>query len=298
MIAADGLKTTPTAAKPGDPRGGDPRDGAPTEAERRAALRRRSRRRKATATRYGLPALVLVALLGIWALLSEGGIVSELVLPTPFEVGESLWVDRSVYWMNARVTLLEIALGAAIGVTLGLVFGVMVGLNRGLRAALYPLLVGSQSLPVLALAPILVLWLGFGIAPKVVIVVQIIFFPVTVATIQGLGAVSAEVLVFGRSLGASAMTLFWKVRVPAMMPHVFGGLKIASSYAAVAAVIAEYTGAEKGLGALMTRANSDYNIPVVFGSVVIVTAIGLGLFLLVSLLERRVTPWARRADEI
>jgi putative hydroxymethylpyrimidine transport system permease protein len=165
------------------------------------------------------------------------------------------------------------------------------------RAALYPLLVASQSLPVLALAPILVLWLGFGIAPKIVIVVQIIFFPVTVATIQGLTSVSNEVLVFGRSLGASASTIFWKVRVPAMLPYLFGGLKIASSYAAVAAVIAEYTGAEHGLGALMLRANSDYNIPVVFGSVVLVTVIGLALFGLTSLAERKLTPWHRASTE-
>jgi ABC-type nitrate/sulfonate/bicarbonate transport system permease component len=197
-----------------------------------------------------------------------------------------------MYWDNAQVTLTEIVIGIVIGVALGILLGIAIALQNVLRVALYPLVVGSQSLPVLALAPILVLWLGFGIAPKIVIVVQIIFFPVTVATIQGLTSVSSEVLVFGRSLGASSWTLFWKVRVPAMLPYLFGGLKIASSYAAVAAVIAEWTGADRGLGALMLRANSDYNTEVVFGSVVIITAIGLGLFGLVTLAERKLTPWA------
>jgi len=244
-----------------------------------------------------LPLAAVVAILAIWELLSAGGIVSPLVLPSPTDVAKSLVEDRALYWTNARTTLLEIFLGSVIGVSLGVLFGVMVALKRSIRAALYPLLVASQSLPVLALAPILVLWLGFGIAPKIVIVVQIIFFPVTVATIQGLTSVSHEVLVFGRSLGASASTIFWKVRVPAMLPYLFGGLKIASSYAAVAAVIGEYTGAEHGLGALMLRANSDYNIPVVFGSVVIVTVIGLTLFGLTSLAERKLTPWHRASTD-
>jgi ABC-type nitrate/sulfonate/bicarbonate transport system permease component len=244
-----------------------------------------------------LPLAAVVTILAIWELLSAGGIVSPLVLPSPTDVAKSLVEDRALYWTNARTTLVEIFLGSVIGVSLGVLFGVMVALKRSIRAALYPLLVASQSLPVLALAPILVLWLGFGIAPKIVIVVQIIFFPVTVATIQGLTSVSHEVLVFGRSLGASASTIFWKVRVPAMLPYLFGGLKIASSYAAVAAVIGEYTGAEHGLGALMLRANSDYNIPVVFGSVVIVTVIGLTLFGLTSLAERKLTPWHRASTD-
>jgi ABC-type nitrate/sulfonate/bicarbonate transport system permease component len=238
------------------------------------------------------PLAVIVLLLGVWQFVSATGIMDELTLPAPTTVAESLWTDRAMYWDNAQVTLTEIVIGIVIGVALGILLGIAIALQNVLRVALYPLVVGSQSLPVLALAPILVLWLGFGIAPKIVIVVQIIFFPVTVATIQGLTSVSSEVLVFGRSLGASSWTLFWKVRVPAMLPYLFGGLKIASSYAAVAAVIAEWTGADRGLGALMLRANSDYNTEVVFGSVVIITAIGLGLFGLVTLAERKLTPWA------
>jgi ABC-type nitrate/sulfonate/bicarbonate transport system permease component len=244
-----------------------------------------------------LPFIAVLLVLGLWEFLNAAKIVNPLVLPSPIDVAKSLVNDRAIYWTNARTTLVEIALGSTIGVSLGVLFGVGVALQRSVRAALYPLLVASQSLPILALAPILVLWLGFGIAPKIVIVVQIIFFPVTVATIQGLTSVSNEVLVFGRSLGASSSTIFWKVRVPAMLPYLFGGLKIASSYAAVAAVIAEYTGAEHGLGALMLRANSDYNIPVVFGAVVVVTIIGLSLFGLTTLAERKLTPWHRGTTE-
>jgi len=262
-----------------------------------AAERPSPRRPRRSIAPVVLPFVAVLVILGIWEILSAGKIVNPLVLPSPTDVGKSLVNDRALYWTNARTTLLEIFIGSVVGVALGVLFGVMVALQRSVRAALYPLLVASQSLPVLALAPILVLWLGFGIAPKIVIVVQIIFFPVTVATIQGLTSVSNEVLVFGKSLGASAWTVFWKVRVPAMLPYLFGGLKIASSYAAVAAVIGEYTGAEHGLGALMLRANSDYNIPVVFGSVVLVTVIGLALFGLTTLAERKLTPWHRAGGE-
>lgn len=240
---------------------------------------------------FWAPASVVLLLLAIWQGLSAGGVFDELTLPAPTSVAESLWTDKAMYWTHAQVTLTEIGIGLVIGISLGVLLGVAIGLQPALRTALYPLVVGSQSLPVLALAPILVIWLGFGIAPKIVIVVQIIFFPVTVATIQGLASVPGEVLVFGRSLGASSWTLFWKARVPAMLPYFFSGLRIASSYAAVAAVIAEWTGANEGLGVLMLRANADYNTPVVFGSVAIVTVIGLTLFALAALAERKITPW-------
>lgn len=269
-----------------------PQTQAPAPAVAAAAARRPRGRPFFLRATFLAPCAVILLLLGAWQFISATGIMDELTLPAPTTVAESLWTDRAMYWDNAKVTLTEIVIGIVIGIALGVLLGIAIALQRVLRVALYPLVVGSQSLPVLALAPILVLWLGFGIAPKIVIVVQIIFFPVTVATIQGLSSVSSEVLVFGRSLGASSWTLFWKVRVPAMLPYFFGGLKIASSYAAVAAVIAEWTGADRGLGALMLRANSDYNTEVVFGSVVIITAIGLGLFGLATLAERKLTPWA------
>lgn len=241
---------------------------------------------------FWAPFGVVAVVIGIWYGLSAGGVLNEFTLPTPTSVADSIVSDwGQVYWPHFKTTMTEILLGLVIGIALGVLIGVGIGLQKTLRTALYPLVVASQSLPVLALAPILVIWLGFGIAPKIVIVVQIIFFPVTVAVIQGLASVSSEVLVFGRSLGASSWTLFWKARVPATLPYFFSGLKIASSYAAVAAVIAEWTGADSGLGSLMLRANADFNTPVVFGSVVIVTFIGLALFGIVSILERKVTPW-------
>jgi NitT/TauT family transport system permease protein len=243
-----------------------------------------------------LPPLVIVlVILGAWQVGSETGTLPSYVFPPPTSVVKELFEQPGLFWENAETTLIEIGLGGLIGIVFGFLIGSLISMSRVLRAALYPLVVASQSVPILALAPLLILWLGFGIAPKIVIVVQIVFFPVCVAAIQGLSTVDPAIMVFGETLGASKWELFWKVRFPAMLPYLFAGLKISLSYAAIAAVIAEYIGATTGLGALMSRANSGYETNVLVASVVLVTLIGLLLFVLTVIVERRVIPWHRRA---
>ena len=241
--------------------------------------------------RFGVPLLVLAAFFGIWEFASKSGWQPDYILPAPTDVFEDLWTDRGGYWENAKTTLTEILIGFPIGLVLGLAIGCLIGMVASLRRTAYPFVVASQSLPTLALAPLLVLWFGFGIVPKVILVVQVVFFPITVATVAGLLSVPEQALVFGRTLGASRWKLFLKVRVPSSMPYVFSGLKIAASYAAVAAVIAEFAGAESGLGALMLRANDNLQTEAVFGALILITAIGVGFFALMSLLERLVVPW-------
>jgi ABC-type nitrate/sulfonate/bicarbonate transport system permease component len=243
-----------------------------------------------------LPPLVIVLLiLAAWQIGSETGALPGYIFPPPTTVVAELFEQPGLFWENAQTTLLEIALGGAIGIVFGFLIGALIAMSRILRSAFYPLVVASQSVPILALAPLLILWLGFGIAPKIVIVVQIVFFPVAVAAIQGLSTVDPAIMVFGETLGASKWQLFWKVRFPSMLPYLFAGLKISLSYAAIAAVIAEYIGATTGLGALMSRANSGYETKVLVAAVVLVTMIGLLLFVLTVLIERWAIPWNRRA---
>lgn len=260
--------------------------------ETASEARRRSLRGRLPA--IATPIVVLLVLLGAWELATATGWQPHYLLPSPQSIAESLWTERSIYWSNTWTTLREVLIGFTVGAVLGFLFGVGIGLVASFRRALYPLLVASQSLPVLALAPLLVLWFGFGILPKLIIIIQIVFFPVTVATISGLLSVSEEALVFGRSLGAKWSALFFKVRLPASLPYVFSGLKISASYAAIAAVIAEWAGSEKGLGAMMLRANTNLQTEIVFGSLVLITFIGLGAFGLMVLLERIVVPWHER----
>jgi len=265
------------------------------EADRPSRIRRTPNLTRQKVLLQGLVPLGFFALfIGVWQYASSSGWQPEYILPTPATIAEDLWQNRDGYWENTQTTLTEIAVGFPIGVGLGLLIGALIGLIPALRNTAYPFVVASQSLPVLALAPLLVLWFGFGITPKVIIVVQVVFFPVAIATITGLGAVSEQALVFGRTLGASSWKLLAKVRIPAALPHIFSGLKIAAAYAAVAAVIAEFAGSESGLGALMLRANDNLTTEAVFGSLILVTAIGVGAFALMSLLERVVVPWHER----
>jgi ABC-type nitrate/sulfonate/bicarbonate transport system permease component len=247
--------------------------------------------RRVVAIQALLPLTLLVGLVVAWQIASASGWQPDYILPSPSTIAEDLWNDRDAYWENTKTTLEEIAVGFPIGLALGLAVGAAIGLVPAVRNAAYPLVVASQSLPTLALAPLLVLWFGFGIVPKAIIVVQVVFFPIVVATVTGLSAVSNQALVFGRTLGASRWKLLWKVRIPASLPYIFGGLKISASYAAVAAVIAEFAGAESGLGALMLRANDNLQTEAVFGALILITAIGVGAFALMSLLERVAVPW-------
>jgi ABC-type nitrate/sulfonate/bicarbonate transport system permease component len=240
---------------------------------------------------YGLAVLLLLILLGLWYAVHALGWQPDYILPGPNQIADDLWHNRDGYWINMRTTIVETGVGFLAGIAFGTAVGVLIALVKPVSSAIYPIIVASQSFPTLAIAPLLVLWFGYGLLPKVILVIWFVFFPVAVATVTGLTATSSEALLFGRSLGAPGWKLFYKVRVPASLPYVFSGLKISASYAAIAAVVAEWAGSERGLGAQMLRANNLLETTSVFGSLVLVTVLGVGLFALVSALERIVVPW-------
>jgi putative hydroxymethylpyrimidine transport system permease protein len=247
--------------------------------------------------RWLLPGLLLVGLVGIWQVAASTGALADLLglkpilVPSPAEIAESLWDNRSLLAENAWVTLKEMLFGLCLAVVAGLAFAVAMHLSETLRLAFYPLIVASQTIPVLAIAPILVVWFGFGIGPKLWIIALICFFPITVSTLAGLRSVDPEATKMMRTLDASTRQILWRVDTPTSLPYFFNGAKIAVAIAAIAAVFAEWAGANAGLGRLILADNAQLETARVFAAMFILAAMTMALVALLALVERRVVTW-------
>jgi putative hydroxymethylpyrimidine transport system permease protein len=247
--------------------------------------------------RWLLPLLLLAALVAAWQLAAATGVLADLLgleeflVPSPAEVVDALWDNRSLLAENGWVTLREVLLGFACAVAAGLGFAVALHFSSLLRRAAYPLLVGSQAIPILALAPIFVVLFGFGLGPKLAVVALVCFFPITVATLDGLRSVDAAAIKLMRTLDASRRQTFRRVEVPTALPSAFSGAKIAAGFAPVAALFAEWTGASSGLGHMILQDNAQLETARMFAAILVLAAIGLALFGLLALAERRVVTW-------
>ncbi len=247
--------------------------------------------------RWLLPALLLVALVGAWQLAASTGALADLLglesflVPSPAEIAESLWQSRELLAENAWVTLKEVVLGFAVAVLLGSIFAVAMHLSEALRLAFYPLLVASQTIPIVAIAPILVVWFGFGIGPKLWIIALICFFPITVNTLDGLRSVDPEAAKMMRTLHASREQILFRVEAPSALPYFFSGAKIAAAVSVIAALFGELAGADSGLGVLIRQDSAQLETARVFAAVAILAAIGIVLFAILALAERRIVTW-------
>jgi putative hydroxymethylpyrimidine transport system permease protein len=247
--------------------------------------------------RYVLPALVLALLIGAWQLAATSGFLAnvlnleDFLVPAPSEIAKTLWEDRSLLADNAWVTLKEVLLGFACAVAAGLAFAVVLHVSETLRRAFYPLIVASQTIPIIAIAPILVVWFGFGIGPKLAIIALICFFPITVNTLDGLRSVDPDAVKMMRTLDAGRWAIMRRVEAPTALPYAFSGAKIAVAVAVIGAVFGEWAGSSSGLGYLMQTDNASLNTPRLWASVVVLSLIAIGLFAALSLLERRVVRW-------
>jgi putative hydroxymethylpyrimidine transport system permease protein len=238
----------------------------------------------------GLIVLFVLAWQGLASLHS----VDDLTLASPVETFDALRDDWTLLMDNARVTLVEVLLGLAISVVAGMLFAVSMHLVRPLRDAAYPLLVGSQAIPIVVLAPLFVLAFGYGIGPKLAIVALICFFPITVNLLDGLRSAPPELLKLMRSMGASRLRTLRSVELPAALPSLFSGLKIAATVSVIGAVFGEWAGAEEGLGRLVLLGNNQLQTPRVYAGIVILTVMAVGLFALAALAERLAVPWNRK----
>lgn len=240
---------------------------------------------------YG-PALILVAaLLALWQLYVQLGRISPLFLPTPTDVLFALVQNWPVIYDNTLPTLLETVLGLSIATVLGLALAILLDMSDWIRRAVYPILVTSQTIPIIALAPLLLLWLGYQLPSKLVGVILYSFFPIAVASADGLASVEPELINLLRSMKASRWQILWMVRLPGALPSFFSGLRIAATYSVVGAIFGEYVGGEKGLGIYMQRVTNSFAIGQLFAAIVVTAALSILLFGLVSLIERLALPW-------
>ena len=244
--------------------------------------------------RVALVALLLGALAGAWAWLASLASVDDLLVASPAETAQAFEDDWSLLWDNAWITLYEVLLGLAISVAIGVLFAVAMHLSRTLREAAYPVLVASQAIPIVVLAPIFVLAFDYGLGPKIAIVALICFFPITVNVLDGLRSVDAEQLALMRSFGASRLRTLRAVELPAALPSFFSGLRVAATVSVIGAVFGEWAGADAGLGRLVLLGNDQLQTPRVYAGIVILTLMAVGLFALASLAERLACPWNRK----
>jgi putative hydroxymethylpyrimidine transport system permease protein len=242
---------------------------------------------------YGLSLLVFLVLLGIWEAVSRGGLVAVYVLPAPDQVITELWNDwgsvlRSATW----VTFQEMFLGFLIAVAAGLVIAVALHWSKVVRRALYPLLIASQAIPIVVLAPILAIIIGYNISSKLVIVALVCFFPIVINTLDGLRGVDPEYVRMMRTLHGTRWLTFRRIELPSAMPPFFSGMRVAAAFAPVGAVFGEFAGSNDGLGYVMLQAGPELQTSRVLAAVLLLTVMAVLLVLAVTLAERAIAPWA------
>jgi putative hydroxymethylpyrimidine transport system permease protein len=242
---------------------------------------------------YAPPILLVILAIGLWELLCRVLEVPDYLWPTPSLVVSSLVDNASEIGSDTWVTIREVIYGFLIAVAAGLGIGIALHLSGLLRRAVLPLLIASQSIPTVVLAPVLVLVMGFGIGPKLAIIALFCFFPIVVNTVDGLSSVDREYIRMMLTLDASRMAIFRRIEFPSALPLIFSGTRIAATYAAIGAVFGEWAGSEAGLGFRMLQAQGRLDTPYVFAAVLVVTLIAVAVFLLVTLIERLTIPWAK-----
>ena len=238
-------------------------------------------------------AVAVLAVLAVWQGVVVMWDVPQYLLPPPGMVAEALWEDREELWHQTLVTGLESVLAFGLAVVVGAALGVVIAFSKPLARVLFPILVGSNAIPKVALAPLFIVWLGFGLESKVIIGLTIAVFPVVINTVAGLQAVPDDMVELARSMGGGGLKTFVKIRVPYALPSFFAGLKIAISLAVVGAVVGEFVGADSGLGYVMIVTGSQLNAPLLYAALVALTVLAIVLYLAVELLQIVFTPGSR-----
>lgn len=249
-----------------------------------------------------LSPLLFVAIVAVWSYVTAHWQIPEFILPAPRKIWNALLFGLTQpvsspagFWYHGYVTLIEALAGFAIGSVCGIVIGIAVAHFRLVEQVVYPYIIALQSLPKVAVAPLFVIWFGFGLEPKILITSVITFFPLLVNTMAGYRAVESERIDLARSLNASPLQIVWKIRLPSALPFIFAGLNMAAVLSILGAIVGEFVGAQAGLGVLLLQYNTNLNIAGVYALFVVLAALGFSLHQAVRLLERYFCFWAQTA---
>ncbi len=249
--------------------------------------------------RWAAPVLSIIVLLVAWELAVDGFRVPEYLMPAPSGVVAALGEEWRYLGVHTVVTLYEILAGFALAVAVGVPLAMLIVSSAVFERAVYPILVASQSVPKIAIAPLLIFWAGLGMFPKILVAFLIAFFPIVIDTVVGLRSVEPEMLHLARSMGAPGVKIFLKIRLPNALPNIFAGLKVAVTLAVVGAIVGEFIQADQGLGYALLQANAMLNTKLSFAAIFILAAIGVVLFAAVDGLEKLLIPWhASRRSEL
>ncbi|WP_296205013.1 ABC transporter permease [Psychrobacter sp. UBA3962] len=232
--------------------------------------------------------ILVILILVLWQLCVSLELIPDYLLPSPLQIVEAFIEDFPLLMEHAKYTLATAFIGTAIGLIISFLLSIIMDLSKTMRELIYPVILLNQTIPTIAIAPLLIIWLGYGITPKVVLVVLAVFFPITIALVDGYQSVSREHLNLFKSMKASKYQLYRHLKIPSAMGSFFTGLKVALSYALISAVIAEWLGGYHGLGVYMTRVRKSYDLDSMFAVIFLISFLTILLIGLVKWLERRV----------
>jgi NitT/TauT family transport system permease protein len=255
---------------------------------------RRGRRVQAVAAslrRRGGALFVFAVLFLLWEFAVHLFGIKEYLLPPPSKVWTEFLKRYTIVMPSAWVTLQEIIWGYLLAVVVSIPIALVVARSAFVEHAVYPVIVFLQIIPKIAIAPLFIIWFGFGFAPKILLVFLLSFFPIVVSSIAGFKSADREVMDFARTTGASDWRLFFKIELPQALPHIFTGLKVGAALAATAAVVAEFVASDKGLGYLLLQYNGNIDTPMVFATIVLLSLLGLAVYYVVEIVERLAIPW-------
>nr|WP_316622170.1 ABC transporter permease [uncultured Ruminococcus sp.] len=248
---------------------------------------------RSTISKIVLPLSAVVLLFVIWQLICSFTGVPKYILPSPRDVLAAFQKDWQLMMEHTRVTLTETFIGLGLGILIGFLTAVLMDRFTVLRKMIYPLIVISQTIPTVAIAPLLVIWMGYRMLPKIVLIVLVVFFPIAISLLEGFSAVDKDTVNLMRSMGANRFQIFRYVKLPNSLGHFYSGLKISVSYAVVSAVVSEWIGGTEGLGCYMTRVRKSYASDKMFAVIILISVISLILILLIDILRRVSMPWEK-----